>query len=171
MTCQGVIWDSLLDTACGTLILRSWSRWCKLIRSGPAAYVFSLYLLPWMRWLTAICEDDGDVLPTVPQIHLKGSEFPLAYIRVHILSRWLELKATVTRRSLGRADSLLGLEIRCVAVNESRLQLKCEGTRWRMRGGVKGKLANGVGSQYSSHFLGTWCIQHYYRWCADIGCQ
>ena len=28
---------------------------------------------------------------------------------------------------------------------------------------VKGKLANGVGSQYSSHFLGTWCIQHYYR--------
>jgi len=27
---------------------------------------------------------------------------------------------------------------------------------------VKGKLANGVGSQYSSHYLGTWCIQHYY---------
>ena len=32
-----------------------------------------------------------------------------------------------------------------------------------------GKLANGVGSQYSSHYLGTWCIQHYYRWCAHIG--
>ena len=30
-------------------------------------------------------------------------------------------------------------------------------------GEVKGKLANGVGSQYSSHYLGTWCIQHYYR--------
>ena len=30
---------------------------------------------------------------------------------------------------------------------------------------MKGKLANGVGSQYSSHYLGTWCIQHYYRWC------
>jgi len=28
---------------------------------------------------------------------------------------------------------------------------------------VKGKLANGVDSQYSSHYLGTWCIQHYYR--------
>jgi len=28
---------------------------------------------------------------------------------------------------------------------------------------VKGKLANGVGSQYPSHYLGTWCIQHYYR--------
>jgi hypothetical protein len=24
---------------------------------------------------------------------------------------------------------------------------------------VKGKLANGVGSQYSSHYLGTWCIR------------
>ena len=36
---------------------------------------------------------------------------------------------------------------------------------------MKGKLANGVGSQYPSHYLGTWCIQHYYRWCAHLGCQ
>jgi len=36
---------------------------------------------------------------------------------------------------------------------------------------VKGKLANGVGSQYFSHYLGTWCIQHYYRWCANLGFQ
>ena len=28
----------------------------------------------------------------------------------------------------------------------SRLQLKCDGTRWRTRGEVKGKLANGVGT-------------------------
>ena len=35
----------------------------------------------------------------------------------------------------------------------------------------RGKLANGVGSQYSSHYLETWCIQHYYRWCAHLGCQ
>jgi hypothetical protein len=40
-----------------------------------------------------------------------------------------------------------------------RVQWKCDGTR----GAVKGKLANGVGSQYSSHYLGTRCIQHYYR--------
>ena len=33
------------------------------------------------------------------------------------------------------------------------------------------KLANGLGSQYPSHYLGTWCIQHYYRWCAHLGCQ
>jgi len=55
-----------------------------------------------------------------------------------------------------------------------RLQLKCDGTRWRTGGEVKGKLANGVGSQYLSHYFGTWCIQHnyyYYRWCAHIGCQ
>jgi hypothetical protein len=26
---------------------------------------------------------------------------------------------------------------------------------------VKGKLANGVGTQYSSHYLGTWFIKHY----------
>ena len=52
-----------------------------------------------------------------------------------------------------------------------RLQLKCDDTRWRTGGEVKGKLANGVGSQYASHYLGTWFIEHYYRWCAHLGCQ
>ena len=51
----------------------------------------------------------------------------------------------------------------------SRVQLKCDGTLWHTGGEVKGKLANGVGSQYPSHYLGTWCIQHYYRWCAHLG--
>jgi hypothetical protein len=36
------------------------------------------------------------------------------------------------------------------------LRLKCDGTRWRTGRKVKGQLANGVGSQYSSHYLGTW---------------
>jgi hypothetical protein len=49
------------------------------------------------------------------------------------------------------------------------VQLKCDGT-WRTGGEVKRKLVNGVGSQYSSHYFGTWCIQHYYRWCAHLGC-
>jgi hypothetical protein len=35
----------------------------------------------------------------------------------------------------------------------------------------KGKLANGVGNQYYSYYLRTWYIQHYYRWCAHLGCQ
>ena len=52
----------------------------------------------------------------------------------------------------------------------TRFKLKCDGTRWRTGGEVKGKLANAVGSQYPSHYLGTWCIQHYYRWCAHLGC-
>jgi len=44
-----------------------------------------------------------------------------------------------------------------------RLQLKCDGTRRRTGGEVKGKLTNGVGSQCPSNYLGTWFIQHYYR--------
>jgi len=48
-------------------------------------------------------------------------------------------------------------------VRTVRVQLKCDGTGRRTGGEVKGKLANGVGSQYSSHYLGTWCNQHYYR--------
>ena len=53
-------------------------------------------------------------------------------------------------------------------ITGSTVQLKRDVTRWRTRGEVKGKLANGMGSQYPSHYLGTWCIQHYnhyYRWC------
>ena len=43
--------------------------------------------------------------------------------------------------------------------------------RWQTVTHWKWKLANAVGSQYSSHYLGTWCIQHYYRWCEHLGCQ
>ena len=57
------------------------------------------------------------------------------------------------------------------SIVKGRIQLKCDGTRWRRGGEVKGRLANGVGGQYPSHYLGTWCIQHYYRWCAHLGCQ
>jgi hypothetical protein len=46
---------------------------------------------------------------------------------------------------------------------DGRVQLKCDGTRWRTGEEVKGQLANGVGSQYSSHYLGTWFTQHYYK--------
>ena len=36
-----------------------------------------------------------------------------------------------------------------------RVQLKCDGTLSRTGGEVKGKLVNGVGSQYSSHYPET----------------
>ena len=58
-----------------------------------------------------------------------------------------------------------------IPITYGRFQLKCDGTWWRTGWEVKGKHANGVGSQYSTHYLGTWCIQHYYRWCAHLGCQ
>jgi len=35
----------------------------------------------------------------------------------------------------------------------------------------RGKLANAVCSQYPSHYFRTRCTQHYYRWCAHLGCQ
>jgi len=35
---------------------------------------------------------------------------------------------------------------------------------WRSPADLNG-LANAVCSQYPSYYLGTWCIQHYYRWC------
>ena len=53
-------------------------------------------------------------------------------------------------------------------IKASRVQLKCDGTWCRTAGEVKGKLANGMGSQYPSHYLGT---QHYYCWCAHLGRQ
>jgi len=37
----------------------------------------------------------------------------------------------------------------------TRLKLKCDGTRCRTGGEMSGKLANRVGSEYSSHYLGT----------------
>ena len=56
-------------------------------------------------------------------------------------------------------------------VTVCRAQLKPDDTRWSTVGVVKGKHASGVGSQYPSHYLRTWCIQHYYSWCAHLGCQ
>ena len=44
--------------------------------------------------------------------------------------------------------------VKCI---RSRVQLKRDGTRWRTGGEVKGKLANGVGSQHPSQYLGT-CV-------------
>jgi len=62
-------------------------------------------------------------------------------------------------------------DVRMCCLMHVRVQLKCDGTWWRTGGEVKGKLANRVGSQYSSRYVGTWCIQHYYRLCARLGCQ
>jgi hypothetical protein len=68
---------------------------------------------------------------------------------------------------MGRNNSRLEQDRQCMC----RVQSKCVGTRWRMGREVKGKLANGVSSQYSSHYLRTWGIHDNYRWCAHLGCQ
>ena len=53
------------------------------------------------------------------------------------------LKINLAKRQIGETMFLL------IA---GRVRLKCDGTRWRTGGEVKGKMANGVGSQYSSHY-------------------
>jgi len=73
--------------------------------------------------------------------------------------------------TLSKHNNVIFCLIAFYTITLCRLQLKCDGTRWSTGGEVKGKLANAVGSQYPSHYLGTWCIQHYYGWCAHIGCQ
>ena len=91
----------------------------------------------------------------------------------HILNKALHLSVRVSlrRRPTVRGELSVSFSLLILKFYTFRLQLKCDGTRWRMGGEVKGKLANGVGSQYPSHYLGTWYIQHYYRWCAHLGCQ
>ena len=74
----------------------------------------------------------------------------------HFLSVRVTMKCHVTTCTATETDFVAG-------VYWSRLQLKCDGTRWRTGGEAKGKLANGVGSKYPSHYLGIWCIQHYYQ--------
>jgi len=50
----------------------------------------------------------------------------------------------------------LGYDCLSLGRKHETWKLKCDGTRWRREG--KGKLANGMGSQYPSHYLGTCCI-------------
>jgi hypothetical protein len=70
---------------------------------------------------------------------------------------------------VGRGDQLTELNLLSLVITFcTRVQLKCDGTRWRTGEEVK---ANGVGSLYSSQYLGTWFIHHYYGWCVHLGCQ
>jgi len=69
-----------------------------------------------------------------------------SYTSTHLIRRFTKRWATTSpaiQEALPRlSDQLI--------VHNSRVQLKCDGTRWRTVGEVKGKLANGVGSQYPS---------------------
>ena len=54
-------------------------------------------------------------------------------------------------------------KLKAALLHKGRLQVKFDVTRRCTGGELKGKLENGVGSQYPSHNLGTCFIQHYYR--------
>jgi hypothetical protein len=99
----------------------------------------------------------------------------LLQIRLHILevaktAVSCQSSPTTLRPSVWRLFLICDRTDKCPGTY-FRVQLNCDGTWWRTGGEVKGKLANGVYSQYSSHYLGTWCTQHYYSWCAHLGCR
>jgi hypothetical protein len=80
----------------------------------------------------------------------------------HCFVTWCDVRCLLTDKQVNPSATC---NVPC------RVQLKCDGTRWRTGREVKWKLENGVDIQYSSHYLGTWCIQHYYCWYAHLGCQ
>ena len=78
-------------------------------------------------------------------------------------------------------DTILTTHAHCLLLNygythtiihteyvESRSNVMAHGdareVKWRGNWGMEF-------SQYPSHCLGTWCIQHYYRWCSHPECQ
>jgi hypothetical protein len=97
---------------------------------------------------------------------------PSLFVSTSVLRSWF-----IKRRNKKSQTWIYHTELQLGTVSDwrevkiDRLQLKCDGTRWHTGGEVKGKLENGVGSQYPSHYLETWCIQHYYLWWAHLGCQ
>jgi len=118
--------------------------------------------------LSPLSNGKPEAATAVDKLLMMGTRMPETY--------WVVFK----RRAVNLRDwciwlvdlfEYLNFKFSFVVLKMGRLQLKCDGTRWRMGGEVKGKLANGVRSQYTLHYLGTWCIQHYYCWCAHLGCQ
>jgi len=96
-----------------------------------------------------------------------GSQYPSHYLRTWFIQhyyRWCShLNCTVVDWTVPSHFNWPLLR-----VVDSNWNVKAHGDA--RKGEVKGKLANGVGSQYSSHYLRTWCIQHYYRWCSHLNC-
>ena len=60
-------------------------------------------------------------------------------------------------------DRFLIHPVQYITVVFGRAEMESDGTRKRTGGVVKGKKANGGGSQHSRALYGTRSIQHYYR--------
>ena len=95
--------------------------------------------------------------PRLPVVDWTGAHRP---IKMDWRMQWVA--STLHTTSEHGVSSITTADVHNSAVS-SRLN-------WRTPEDLNG-LANAVGSQYPSHYLRTWCMQHYYRWCAHFGCQ
>ena len=104
-------------------------------------------------------------------LHVSGASRP-------IIRRYNIMYTTVGTYYFFLDDCLLSWKDKSQSSKKKKYHLLCiydsswnvmahgDARQWKWRGNT-----NGVCSQYPSHYLGTWCIQHYYRWCAQLGCQ
>ena len=126
--------------------------------------------MEWVASTVHTTSEHGVSSITTPDAHTSAASSRLNWraprADLNGLVRFAERRNLV----LAHVPSHFNWPILTVSLQYTRLQLKCDGTRWRTGVEVNRKLANAVGSQYPSHYLGTWCIQHYYRWCAHLGC-
>ena len=126
------------------------------------------------RWLSVTQLTQNVVLNSTSSDPMECSVPLTLFIHSTVLLSFLII--STWKKTISSSTSLVGAEIGhlilCVCnefksvINRAftcyicRLQLKRDGTRWRKGREVRGKLANGVGSPYPSHYLVTWCIQH-----------
>ena len=107
-------------------------------------------------------------LETGSGVEIRSGSLPLALICSSYCLLYFSVLVSPTETSLFN-NTLINDAFDNVKLLDSSWNVMAHGDaregKWRW------KLANAVGSQYSSHYLGTWCIQHYYRWCAHLGCQ
>jgi hypothetical protein len=156
-----------------------WSSWVlNLLVHHITSRLYKVKLLPWTFTADAPGYDATLVTAPPPPPKVHGMLTVLVFCAVQRTalvkcSAWksLHMSAMMLHCARGWDSPIDRTQPSRTSVERCRVQLKCDGTRWRTQGEVKGELTNGVGSQYSSHYLGTWCIQHYYRWCTHLGCQ
>jgi len=128
-------------------------------------FVFLSHLFPYTRQFSASLNSIIVLSPDICQCSVRPNLEPATHPPAAALSPCSDGRRDCLAKTRTAARAEWWLSTLC------RVQLKYDVTRWRTGGKVKGKLANGVGSQYASHYLRTWCIEHYCRWWAHLGCQ
>ena len=103
------------------------------------------------------------LVSTVVHDHIMPSPYKPS---VSVDTRSLNLQDVSGMRSL---HLILSFLLYCLACRYSPVEMWWHTVTHRR--GSEEKTGEWNGSQYSSHYQGTWCIRHYYRWCAHLGCQ